>query len=245
MLDFKRMHQIEPKDQNRSCVVLFDIDGTLLTGPAGRETAGMRSMHHAAKTLAGESGGYRNVAFAGRTDRQIARLLLVEAGHADPARSQIDELVGVYVARLAREIETRPYGVIGSPREVVGRLRERGAIVGLGTGNVRAGSLIKLESAGIADLFEIDRGGYGDDGQTRAEVLETGARRCDPSRTLPVVIVGDTPHDVHAAHEIGAPCIGVPYRHNDAETLKRAGADAIAETIDGRLVETVFRLVNG
>jgi phosphoglycolate phosphatase len=89
----------------------------------------------------------------------------------------------------------------------------------------------------------MEYGGFGEDGDTRAEVLEAGVRRLDKTRQLPVIIVGDTPHDVRAAHEIGALCIGIPYRHNDARVLEGAGADAMVDDIDDALIRTVRRLL--
>ncbi len=231
------------KTGDERCVVLFDIDGTLLTGPSDGQTAGLMAMHYAARAVAGENTNYNTIEFAGRTDYQIARLLLQAAGDKNPPKHRVDELVDRYLAHLGEGTKQRPYTVLGAPRRIVERLRQDGAIVGLGTGNVRAGGAIKLKSAGIDDLFDMDRGGFGEDGQTRAEVLEAGARHLDETRQLPVIIVGDTPYDVQAAHQIGALCIGVPYRHNDSAVLAHAGADAIVDEIDDSLIDVIERLL--
>jgi phosphoglycolate phosphatase-like HAD superfamily hydrolase len=231
------------QNRKKRCVILFDIDGTLLTGPSGGQTAGLRAMHYAAMAVAGDNDHYKKIEFAGRTDYQIARLLLQAAGEKDPPRNRVEQLVDRYLAHLREGTKKLPYTVLGAPRRVVGRLRDDGAIVGLGTGNVRAGGTIKLESAGIDDLFDMENGGFGEDGDTRAEVLEAGARRLDETRQLPVIIVGDTPYDVQAAHEIGALCIGVPYRDNDSDVLEKAGADAIVDEIGDALILVVEQLL--
>jgi phosphoglycolate phosphatase-like HAD superfamily hydrolase len=237
------MSSVVTNPWKKRCVVLFDIDGTLLTGPPGRQTAGLMAMHYAARVVAGENENYKKIEFAGRTDYQIARLLLQAAGDKDPSGQRVEELVDRYLAHLREGTKQRPYTVLGTPRPVVERLREDGAVVGLGTGNVRAGGAIKLKSAGIDDLFDLVKGGFGEDGDTRAEVLETGARRLDATRKLPVIIVGDTPYDVQAAHEIGALCVGVPYRHNDSHVLEKAGADAVVDDIGDSLIGAVERLL--
>jgi phosphoglycolate phosphatase-like HAD superfamily hydrolase len=239
----ERMKSTVEKIGDKRCVVLFDIDGTLLTGPSDGQTAGLMAMHYAARAVAGENARYNTIEFAGRTDYQIARLLLQAAGDEHPPPLGVDELVNRYLAHLGEGVKKRPYIVLGAPRRIVERLRRAGAIVGLGTGNVRAGGAIKLKSAGIDDLFDMDNGGFGEDGETRAEVLEAGARRLDETRQLPVIIVGDTPYDVQAAHEIGAFCIGVPYRHNDSTVLAKAGADAIVDEIGESLIDVVERLL--
>lgn len=222
------------------CVVLFDIDGTLLgSPPGGGPTAGFLSMNRACEDLTGKGRYEGGVEFAGRTDLQIARTLLERAGEPDPPRARVDELLERYLGHLAENVKTRPYTLLGDPVAAVGSLRAAGAVVGLGTGNLARGGCIKFDSAGIGDLFDMDLGGYGDDGDTRAEVLAAGVRRCDPSGTLPVVIIGDTIHDVQATLAIGAVCIGTPYHENTAQVLLAAGAHAICEVLDASLAERV------
>jgi phosphoglycolate phosphatase len=227
------------------CLVLFDLDGTLVQGPARTRTAGYEAMCRAIETLSGRRDVASRVEFHGRTDRQIASGLLLAAGEPEPGRARVDELLDHYVTYLAQGVAARPYRPIGSPREVFAALAARGAALGYGTGNVRRGAAIKLGSAGLADLVPLERGGYGDDGDTRDEVLEKGARRCDPSRLLPVVVVGDTPHDVSAAHAIGGRCVGVTTGQYRRSELLACGADAVAPTIDAALVEAVVGMFRG
>jgi phosphoglycolate phosphatase-like HAD superfamily hydrolase len=48
------------------------------------------------------------------------------------------------------------------------------------------------------------------------------------------VVVGDTPHDVEAAHAAGMACVGVGSGHFTADQLRDAGADyAIASLENG------------
>ncbi|MFO8072031.1 MAG: HAD hydrolase-like protein [Polyangia bacterium] len=230
-------------ERRPSSIVLFDIDGTLLGAPDSEPSAGFAAMNCAAEELTGKRPYEDVLQFAGRTDVQIARAMLELGGEREPARERVDLLLARYLELLAENVKNRPYVVLGDPRAAVGSLESAGAAVGLGTGNLRSGGLIKLYSAGIDGLFDMSLGGYGDDGHSRAEVLAAGARRCDPSGESPVVIVGDTPHDVWAAHEIGAPCVGVPYRGNNAEVLRDAGADVIVESVQGDLADIVEALI--
>jgi phosphoglycolate phosphatase len=156
---------------------------------------------------------------------------------------QAMELVRLYVEELENNIAQRPYVALGDPAAAIRELDALGAIVGLGTGNVPRGAALKLASAGIAHLFDLRLGGYGDDGKDRAEVLACGANRCDPSGSLPVVIVGDTPRDIAAAHAIGAVCVGVPFWGNTAAVLREAGADVVVPAVDAVLGEVVRGLL--
>ncbi len=225
------------------CVVLFDIDGTLLTGPTSGPSAGVEAMAACARTVTGQDGLHRRVEFAGRTDRQIARDMLVAAGAANPSAHELEAFVGRYVEALRARIGQRPYRPLNGVREAVRVLHDHGAIVGLGTGNVRLGAQAKLQSAGLADLFDLDRGGYGDDADTRAEVLRVGVSRCDPTGSLPVIIVGDTPYDVHAALDIGALCVAVPTGMYDAPSLIEAGAHRLVAGLDATLADDLRALL--
>jgi phosphoglycolate phosphatase len=226
------------------CVVLFDIDGTLVAGPVSDKSAGVRAMNRASLACTGQESRFEGADYAGRTDLEIARMLLADAGETDPVKEKIAYLIDCYVEALGQEIAAHPFRALGSPRAAVTGLREAGALVGLGTGNVRRGGFLKLRSAGIADLFDERYGGFGEDGETRAEVLDKGARTMDPERALQVVVVGDTPRDVAAALEIGASCVGVPFGRRRAPDLLEAGAAAVVDNIDESLTEIVCGLVS-
>ncbi len=224
--------------------MLLDIDGTLVAGSVdGPSTAGVRAMKRATMEITGNNTTFGGAHYAGRTDPQIAKMLLEESGSIEPTRGNAEHLIAKYLRFLAEEIETTPYRVLGSPREAVQGLRAAGATVALGTGNVRSGAFIKLKSAGIDDLFNPLQGGYGEDGETRAALLRSGASNCDPSGRLPVIVVGDTPRDVAAAREIGARCIGIPYGPNSRAVLRDAGADAVSDAVNPGLVSLTRALV--
>lgn len=219
--------------------MLFDIDGTLVSGPGNGPSPGVRAMGESSRALTGVPELHLRVEFAGRTDVQIARDLLAQAGKPSPTPEEVQKLLDQYVALLERWVQTRRYRTIGNVREGVIALRVAGATVGLGTGNLRRGAEAKLRSAGLDDLFDMDLGGYGDDGDDRAELLKTGALRCDPTGQLPVVVVGDTPHDVRAAHAIGAGCIAVPTGTFDSAALASCGADVVLPCIEPSIVSVV------
>jgi phosphoglycolate phosphatase-like HAD superfamily hydrolase len=225
------------------CVVLFDIDGTLLTGPGRSPTPGMVAMDASAHRMTGHAGLHQRVEFAGRTDRQIARDLLLAGGRGDPTEEEVASLIETYLEALERGVRQRAYRPLGQVREAVEALRGRGAVVGLGTGNVVRGARVKLESAGLLDLFDLSLGGYGDDADSRDGLLRVGARRCDPAGRLPVVVVGDTPHDVRAALAIEARCIAVTTGFYDEQVLRASGADDVIDVLDAGIVGRLERML--
>ena len=242
---------------------LFDIDGTLVAGPTRGPSAGLLSMNRAAflvtrETLIKDPAQVQGLTdleiatrfrlgnpneFAGRTDPQIARRLIELVEKTPPREDRVKLLVDHYLEGLPIFIDEYPYRPLGDPRGAVESLREAGAVVGLGTGNVPEGARLKLESCGILHLFDIDLGGYGDNGDTRAEVIRRGALRCDPSGDRPIVVVGDTPRDVEAALAIGAVCVGVPFHANTRKVLMDAGAAAVVDEIGPSLVPLIGDLI--
>jgi phosphoglycolate phosphatase-like HAD superfamily hydrolase len=228
---------------DRRYVVLFDIDGTLLKGPDQGPSAGYEAMHTALAALARPTNQARDIDFAGRTDPHIARMLLGAVGEDNPGPKRIRSLLDLYLEHLSRLVPERPYHVIGDPEAAVRALQQTGAIIGLGTGNLRRGAQLKLEHAGIHTLFDLTLGGYGEDGERRSDLIAAGAWRCDPGRRLPVVVVGDTPHDIEAAHTCGALCVGVPHGRNDRLSLEEAGADAVVDGLDQSLAGVILALL--
>jgi HAD superfamily hydrolase (TIGR01549 family) len=217
-------------------IVLFDIDGTLLTFDDAPPGPGRTAMGRASRDLYGEdlTTGIR---FAGGTDRAIARVMLERAGmvFSDAAATA---LLDRYVEHLEDELERRKYRPIGDVARAVEACVARGACVGLATGNTRKGAALKLASAGLGDLFVLDRGGYGCDHELRPEVVRIAVERCGGDTE--VVVVGDTEHDVSAARACLARVVGLATNAACREELERAGADAIVSACDDALVEAIF-----
>lgn len=208
-------------------VVLFDIDGTLVT-MAG---AGRRAVNRTFQKLYGRGDACETMRFDGMTDRSIVRRGLETIG-AHVSAAAMDVWFEAYVPILAEEIAASdPSRVRTHPgmEQAVLAARAAGMAVGLGTGNVRAGAQLKLERVGLHQHF--DFGGFGCDAEPRADVIrigaERGAARLGASlAACRVVVIGDTPNDIAAARAIGAECIGVGTGSFTAEALLDHGASA-------------------
>ena len=211
----------------RPTVLLFDIDGTLVTtGGAGR-----RAISRAFEKLHGRLDACDSFSLSGMTDRAIVRKALSIIG-VEPHADAIDAVIAHYLSFLDEEVkktEARHYFVHAGMREAVAEARSHsGVAVGLGTGNVRQGARVKLEHVGIYDQFAF--GGFGCDHEDRVELIRHGARSGAqlldaPLEACRVVVIGDTPKDVHAAKGIGAVCIGVGTGNFTPQALIEAGAD--------------------
>jgi len=227
-----------------NCVLLFDIDGTLVTRTTPGASAGLKAMNHAAQELTGIAGLADKIKFAGATDLGVARKLFLFGGVENPTREMLVALLDSYVKHLDVTIKTDSYSPLGNPKQVIPLLKSKGAIIGLGTGNVKEGAAHKLKSADIFDLFDIEKGGYGDDAEIRSELIKIAIHRCDPSGSLPAIVIGDTQKDINAAKEADCLSIGVPCESSTKEMLLAAGADKICTAVDITLYDIVKSLIH-
>jgi len=223
-------------------VLLFDIDGTLISaGGAGR-----RAIDGAFTELFGRPDACESIAFGGMTDRAIARLGLRAIGQPTDDDA-IERLLQCYLRILEHEVtRSDRYRVLPGVEGVLEALRDRPRVaLGLGTGNVRTGAMLKLRRGALDHRFSF--GGFGCDHEDRAMLLAAGARRgaellgegVDRCR---LVVIGDTPKDVAAALAIGARCIGVGTGGVDPSALIDLGAvcafpDLTAEGVVEALLE--------
>lgn len=210
----------------RPTVLLFDIDGTLVTtGGVGR-----RALEIAFERSFGRRDACRSFRLDGMTDRAIVRTGL-RAIDVEPTEALIDQVLADYLRVLAEEVAAAPdatYRLHAGMAETIDTASARSELaVGLGTGNIREGARIKLERVGIYHRFSF--GGFGCDAEDRTELIRRGAERGAAllGATLEecrVVVIGDTPKDVAAAQAIGAESVGVGTGSFSAEQLLAAGA---------------------
>jgi len=224
-------------------IVLFDLDGTVLTPIGGTPGPGRTAIDRAVQELFGVVDATQGVRLAGNTDRGIARALLNKLGVAPSEQeAAIDRVLDAYVRHFERVLETRRYRPLGDVTGTTRALTLRGVCVGLATGNIRRGARMKLESAGLGDAFDLDRGGYGCDAEIRADVLRVAVERCGGDRDATVIVVGDTMHDVSAARAIGAKVVGVAMNESAREELHAHGAEVVVDDCGSAVVAAIERL---
>jgi len=213
-------------------LVLFDIDGTLLTS----QGAGRQAMLSAGRSLFGEEFDWADVEVNGRLDPLIWHDLARANGLAPSAELEAS-FRECYVEHL-RDRLRHPGAVQPLPGvlPLIERLRATsGVTLGVLTGNYPETGRMKLRAGGLStELFSICA--WGDDGATRPELVPVARARyateephaLDPSQ---IVVIGDTPHDVVCALENGCRALAVATGRSTTAELRRAGAHRTEETL--------------
>ena len=203
----------------RACL-LFDLDYTLTAS----QGAGSAAMRRAFGSEPGTSAALDDLggAFQGRTDGfiigEIARRSGVDAASLW-ARYEDD-----YPRLLGQELDDRDVRVLPGVTVLLDALAARDDVAFcLATGNSRRAAFLKLERAGLERYF--GGGGFGDRHEHRAHMLREAidAVGWQPGERL--VVIGDSEHDVAAAHDVDAIAAGVATGSLSEAQLIDAGAD--------------------
>ena len=213
-------------------LLLFDVDGTLL---AGATDAHRDALHAALLKVHGiDAGSVRHtISPAGRTDGEIARSLLLDAGvsaerideRADAVR---EECCRVYAGLATDDLS---HTVLPGIRELLESLSAQArARLALLTGNYEPVARIKLRRAGIGTYFASGQGGFGSDSEDRAALPAIARRRAGerghPHPREQTIVIGDTPRDIACARTDGVRCVAIATGPYGVEEL--GGADAVA-----------------
>lgn len=202
-------------------LVLFDIDGTILTDRGASRDA----FRDALEAVYGYDGDLSRYDFSGRTDPQIARMVLRDHGLTDDAiDSCMEALWEIYLEGLGRNATRERVLVLPGIRELVAALQEHEDVVlALLTGNIERGARLKLAGAGMNDYFAF--GAFGSDSADRNELPPIAVTRasdhCSHRFTgAEVVIIGDSIYDVRCGVPYQATTIAVASGKTPGETLR-------------------------
>jgi phosphoglycolate phosphatase-like HAD superfamily hydrolase len=215
--------------------ILFDIDGTLIKSGG----AGAVSWREAFQELFGVPADIGEYTDAGMTDPEVGRLTFEKVLGREPSMREMARLLARRNALLPRAVaESKGYRVLPGVQELLPRLCEEGYLLGLTTGGVETAAHIKLDRAHLNHYFHF--GGYGSDSTDRVELTRRAVDRASNilGRRLSaeeVLVVGDTPYDIAAAHGAGAVAVGVATGNHTAEQLAQAGADYVLGTLEEEL----------
>jgi phosphoglycolate phosphatase-like HAD superfamily hydrolase len=226
-------------------LVLFDIDGTLLSS----EGLGRASMQRALAEVFGSPGNpsYR---YDGKTDKQIVRDVMRLEGHSDAhIDARMETLIVLYLEGLRAGVRSGKFNVrpLAGVVAILDELEKRDDVVlGLLTGNIEPGARLKLTAAGInPDRFRVNA--FGSDHEHRPELPAIAQRRASETLGLDIagnrlIVIGDTPADIECGRSIGARAIGVASGHYTVEQLQTHNPYAALPSLENtqQVLETIL-----
>lgn len=228
--------QRSPRAWDEYDAYIFDIDDTLLHCED--------AVHYFAfctglKALAGRQIGLERVSVHGSTDLAILRDALTLAGIAEhlwrPRIEQCCNCMREYVENHSADFRLT---VLPGVRDVLMRLSARGAVIGLGTGNLQAIAHAKLASCGLLEFFEF--GGFSDHFFERPRVIREaldGALSIAGPHAA-VCVIGDTPADIRAARANGLDVTAVATGPFPVEELRLCAPDRCLSSLEDLLSST-------
>jgi phosphoglycolate phosphatase-like HAD superfamily hydrolase len=202
-------------------LVLFDIDGTLISDHG--------AARHAFAAALERTFDYRDdlsrYDFSGRTDPQIAFMILRDAGWNDAdIDARLPQLWSLYLHDLAQNATPDRVRSLPGIRPLLDELQAHEMVtLALLTGNIEPGARLKLGGAGLNDYFPF--GAFGSDSAKREElppIAVERASRIDGYRFTgrDVVIIGDSIFDVRCGTPHDATTIAIASGKTSADKLR-------------------------
>ncbi|HEY1591024.1 MAG TPA: HAD family hydrolase [Solirubrobacteraceae bacterium] len=228
-------------------LLLFDIDGTLVSGATDAHRDAMHEALHTVHGIDPKRVMRRPLVSAGRTDPEIARSILLDAGisaeRIDDRADDVREQCCQAYARLC-PADLSDTVLPGVPELLASLAARPDVTLALLTGNYEAVARLKLARAGIGRSFPRGEGGFGSDAEDRAALPTIARRRAGavgtPHPRERTIVIGDTPRDIACARADGVRCVAVASGPYSGDEL--AGADCVvgdsrelARLLDGEL----------
>jgi len=189
-------------------LLLWDIDGTLITTGA----AGQRAIVRATAQWFGNDGDLTGVEVAGRTDAGIAHQILKK--HREPITDEkVAAFLDLYLKFLEEELPRSKGSVLPGVRQLLEKFAPRpDTTLGLLTGNLKRGAQLKLAHYRLWHFF--DFGAFADDHHDRNELGAFALKRAEQETGMKfspeqVDVIGDTGHDIACGKAFGARTIAV------------------------------------
>jgi phosphoglycolate phosphatase len=210
---------------------LFDIDGTLLHC---KDAVHYFGFCHALTNAAGRPVDIVGLPVQGKIDPGILREAFARAGVPESEwRPKLPEILDEMAAHVEAHANNFEIDVLPGVPEVLQHLRERGAKLGTGTGNLERIGWAKLKSCGLRDSF--DFGGFSNGYEHRGEMIAGAAEKAREltRKDAAILVVGDTPGDIAAARFAGLDVLAVATGIFSAEQLQEA--DQVVSTLGSLL----------
>jgi phosphoglycolate phosphatase-like HAD superfamily hydrolase len=209
-------------------IILFDIDGTLLTVDRGFNRAMLRELLDEHRI---DYPDLENDAFSGRTDHDIFTSFLV---NHDYDESLYQTFKAAYLKALENRLSEELVKRHDHVDDAISYFKNDNFVSGLLTGNYPKAAQLKLDAGKIDYDFTIGAFGEKDKDRNRLPMIAIEQVRTqmgiepDPSR---FIIIGDTPRDIECAKYAGMKCVSVTTGKYGRDELVRHNPEMIIDDL--------------
>ena len=215
---------------------LFDIDGTLLRS---RDRIHVNSFAASVQRVTGFEVTLAGIVLQGSTDTGILREACVQAGiPPEVLEAQTEAILEAMGKTVAEQRHAMDLVRMPGVEQVLRHLAQRGALLGVATGNLEMIGWIKVEQAGLREWFRF--GGFSDRFPVRSELIAHAAAKAREmaGKNAPICVVGDTPRDIEAARANSLPVIAVATGRYGFDELLALQPEVCATTLADLLAHT-------
>ncbi|MBV8896540.1 MAG: HAD family hydrolase [Acidobacteriaceae bacterium] len=226
---------------NAQTLVLFDIDGTLIRGAGPHHKD---ALVQGIREVTGVETHLNGVSTSGMLDRDLIRHMLHAGGYAQRrTRTALRDIMiaceRAYVSNCGVDLSN---AVCSGVRETLAALTQRGAVIGLVTGNLSEIGWKKIELAGLRRYFSI--GSFAQDGTTRARLARIAWQRARKAGLIAhdarVSLIGDHMNDIEAAKVNGFQSVAVASGLTAADELARLHPDVLVNSLSELDIDRLF-----
>jgi len=213
-------------------LLLFDIDGTLLT----TNGAGRPAVEAALAELVGRPISTEGISFSGKTDPQILREVLT-LNEADETllNGRFPEVVDAFRTTMHRVFDPAGADALAGSQALVEQLHvdERFQLALL-TGNLQEMAYLKVGAIGFGEQH-FPFGAFGSDHENRNELPAIARQRAATHAGIEpgdAVIIGDTPRDIECGRLGGCMTIAVATGRFSYDELAEHEPDVLLDSLE-------------
>ena len=213
-------------------LVLFDIDGTLLTV----NSINRRNLMDALREVYGTEGSAGTHNFAGKMDSVIIYEVLQNTGLSDAVIAEkFDKAKKTYIEMFRMHARHTDIILMEGIRELLDKLSASSELMlGLLTGNFEGSGRHKLLLPDINHYFSF--GAFADDAASRNELPQVAVDKAyqltgEKFSEQNIIIIGDTEHDIACARVVNAKSIAVATGTYSSEELKKHNPHILYENL--------------